>query len=45
MSTLAWENRSKPDRDLHAVVVYNSETFTEVVVLEGGMLEGTITKL
>jgi len=39
------EKRSKPYRDLHAAVVYNSETFTEVVVLEGGVLEGTITKL
>lgn len=39
------KKRSKPYRDLHAAVVCNSETFTEVVVLEGGVLEETITKL
>jgi len=39
------EKISKSYRDLQAAVVCNSETFTEVVVLEGGVLEGTITKL
>lgn len=37
--------RSRSYRDLHAAVVCNSETFIEEVVLEGGVLEGTITKL
>ena len=45
MICLRMEKRITTSRDLRGTVVWNSETFTEEGVLEGGSLGVAITKL